>query len=279
MIVEDEATLEGLPLLYLLQKANLNVIESIATTPNEAISMAKKKQPDIVLMDISLGNDENAGIAAAHEIQNLTNAHVIYLTGLQVSESLLQEVRKTRSYDFLVKPLDAKQVIATVRLAQLRRIEPNLVFVCYSRKELDKELKVVDELLTYLEPLAEVGVDTWIDAKVMSGSHWEKEIDKALTKAKAAVLLVSMDFINSKFIRVFELPRLLVNAKSNGTIILPIFVEHVPETYLENCGLDIFMGINTPDNPIYTWDRPKRNRDCWMKLVDELERKLGSDFN
>ena len=52
------------------------------------------------------------------------------------------------------------------------------------------------------------------------GTDWKVEIEHALDGATIAVLLVSQDFLTSRFIRDFELPPLLDRAESKGLQIL-----------------------------------------------------------
>jgi hypothetical protein len=70
------------------------------------------------------------------------------------------------------------------------------VFISYSHK--NEAWK--DRLVTHLGVLAQEGLlDTWDDRRIGAGSNWKKEIEDALKKSSVAVLLVSADFLTSKF--------------------------------------------------------------------------------
>lgn len=272
LIVEDEVVLEGWPLERTLQKAGYKVI-GIAETREEAVEIALKERPEIILMDIRLQEDENAGVKAAHEIQEKVDTRIIYLTAYDVSETLLDGVGKTKSFDFLPKPVQQKDLLAAVSHAPLRSMNSNLVFICYSHMDND----MVEEMQKFLIPLAGVGVDIWVDTKIKYGARWKNEVAKALHQAKAAVLLVSIDFVNSKFITHVELPALLKAEALRGTHILPVFVGdvEVPHGILSTYSLLEYNAINSPDKPLAKWSRSKRAKKAWGPLSNFLWKKLG----
>jgi hypothetical protein len=80
------------------------------------------------------------------------------------------------------------------------------VFVSYSHKD---EIWM-NRLTQHLHVLEfEDAFSVWDDRKIQPGSDWLLEIEKALNQASIAVLLISVDFLNSDFIRTVEIPRLL----------------------------------------------------------------------
>ena len=50
---------------------------------------------------------------------------------------------------------------------------------------------MLEEMHKFLIPLTEVGIDVWVDTEISYGSKWMDEIEKALSEAKATVLLVT----------------------------------------------------------------------------------------
>lgn len=95
------------------------------------------------------------------------------------------------------------------------------LFISYSHE--DKEWLL--ELKKWLKPLEKRDlVSVWDDQMIKAGDDWKKEIEKALASAKAAVLLISIDFLNSEFISSNELPQLLNAAKEKGLKIFWIAV-------------------------------------------------------
>jgi hypothetical protein len=64
-------------------------------------------------------------------------------------------------------------------------------------------------------------VHIWSDTRIGVGDRWREEVESALTESRAAVLLISPDFLASDFIWAEEMPRLLAHQK-NGMMILPL---------------------------------------------------------
>jgi hypothetical protein len=60
------------------------------------------------------------------------------------------------------------------------------------------------------------GLDIWTDDRIDPGDVWRSDIDQALQRATCAVLLVSADFLNSRFVSAHELPQLLDAAQSGN---------------------------------------------------------------
>ncbi len=106
--------------------------------------------------------------------------------------------------------------------SRLVKMTRNKVFVCYSHK--DRAVK--DDLGRYLQHLGEeAGIDYFEDGRLRLGEAWRGEIEGALDRTKVGILLVSMNFANSAFIKEIELPSLLEAARRDDAEILPIRLE------------------------------------------------------
>ena len=109
-----------------------------------------------------------------------------------------------------IKELDLSS-LSTVMQSQ--RTE---VFISYSHKD----EAYLNEILPFLSLLERSGITIWCDKYIEPGCEWDVEIRNHLELAKVAVLLVSQDFIDSKYIWENELNRLLNEVKEQGVKIL-----------------------------------------------------------
>jgi len=91
------------------------------------------------------------------------------------------------------------------------------VFVSYSHK--DKKVK--DEIVSHLSATpALTGNVFWTDGQIPPGSEWLPQIAENLMKAQVALLLVSQNYLDSKFITRNELQPFLERARNNLVKIL-----------------------------------------------------------
>lgn len=94
----------------------------------------------------------------------------------------------------------------------------------------------------------ECDIECWDDTRIKAGAKWRAEIEQAVDGANVAILLISADFLASKFIKENELPPLLKSAEDDGALILPVIVssclfDHKPQ-------LCQFQAVNDPATPL-----------------------------
>jgi formylglycine-generating enzyme required for sulfatase activity len=95
------------------------------------------------------------------------------------------------------------------------------VFISYSHK--DETWK--DLVVQHLRVLAdEQGFDVWDDRRIGPGQEWKAEITRAIESADVALLLVSVDFLTSPFIRGEEIPPLLRLRHERRLDVVPVIV-------------------------------------------------------
>lgn len=93
------------------------------------------------------------------------------------------------------------------------------VFVSYSH--VDKVLK--DQLVKHLKPLErEKLVALWVDHQIPAGDDWDREVAKKLREADIVLMLVSIDFINSRYCYDVELEKALERETRGDVRVIPV---------------------------------------------------------
>jgi len=101
LIIEDDKIISVVLQTY-LKKLGFNVIDSV-TTGEDAIEIAKKTKPDIILSDIMLDGILN-GIEAVKEITRHIKTDIIYMTS-HTDPKYKKMAAETNYIDFLHKPV------------------------------------------------------------------------------------------------------------------------------------------------------------------------------
>jgi TIR domain len=118
------------------------------------------------------------------------------------------------------------------------------VFISYAHQDMQWKTR----LLTHLAPIIRVErLSVWDDAQIPPGAKWQDEISKALSRARAAILLVSPYFLASRFIAENELPPLLRAAEEDGLRILWISVS---ASHYEITPIGQYQALNDPSHPL-----------------------------
>ena len=134
------------------------------------------------------------------------------------------------------------------------------VFISYSHKD----ARYLERLHKHLALFEQTGkVEAWDDTKIVPGTVWRKEIEKAIKSSKVAILLVTADFLASKFIAEDELPPLLATAQVGGATILSVI--------LKPCGFEFtrlsqFQSVNNPSKPLSRMNSHEKE-EVWAKVA------------
>ena len=164
---------------------------------------------------------------------------------------------------------------------EMKTITPEVtrVFVSYSHE--DK--KWCKKLRKYIKPLTNDGtIEVWSDQDLEYGDNWQDIIHEKLDKSSIAILLISVDFLNSEFIANSELPALLHASHSEGLLIIPLILETClydlleynfpnPEMGPHKFKLSEFQSAGSLTKPLDALEKPEQNR-----LFDEIARKIKS---
>ncbi len=113
LVVEDQRAVAG-ALKMRLRGLGYDV-SAIAKDGQEAIDKAAELQPDLILMDIRLGEGID-GIEAARRIRSKQDIPVVYLSA-HVDQQLLDRARSTRPAGFINKPFTTKDLFTAIDFA------------------------------------------------------------------------------------------------------------------------------------------------------------------
>lgn len=116
LIVEDEGIL-AIELAEKLERLGYNVAAA-ASSGEEAIEMAAKHKPDLILMDIVL-KGEMDGIAAARKIHSTFKVPIIYLTAY-AGDDTVKRAKLTEPFGYLVKPYNDRELQIALEMALYR---------------------------------------------------------------------------------------------------------------------------------------------------------------
>ncbi|MBI2301623.1 MAG: response regulator transcription factor [Armatimonadetes bacterium] len=114
LIVEDEGLLRRTLAQLLDAQPELEVVGS-AADGNEAVAVACREQPDVVLMDLAL--PVMSGIEATRAVKaQLPGTAVVVLTQLNDDESLFAAL-KAGAVGYVLKDAELEQIVEAIRLA------------------------------------------------------------------------------------------------------------------------------------------------------------------
>ena len=93
--------------------------------------------------------------------------------------------------------MNTKRSLRSVRTENSESKNKNVIFVSYSHE--DREW--MDRLASHLAVLQSQDLLTlWDDRRIGAGSMWEHEIKEAIEQSSVAILLITANFLRSKFI-------------------------------------------------------------------------------
>jgi signal transduction histidine kinase/DNA-binding NarL/FixJ family response regulator len=116
LVVEDESIV-ALDLQSSLEHLGYEVVGT-AGTGEDAVRIAERDTPDLVLMDIQLRGGMD-GTAAADEIRRRFRIPVVYLTAYS-DEATLQRAQVSEPYGYLLKPFAERDLHVTIQMALYR---------------------------------------------------------------------------------------------------------------------------------------------------------------
>ncbi|VTU29476.1 response regulator [Variovorax sp. RA8] len=148
LVVDDDSVIA-----LLLQRTLARLgyeVAGVASTRDQAVEMAQRTQPDLVLMDINLGPGGD-GIQAAEAIVHQRRTPVIFLTAYS-EDPVLGRARGSGAYGYLLKPFSERGLHVTIQMALERYRSESLLA--------DSERRLKHALDAIREPMAPEGPHT-----------------------------------------------------------------------------------------------------------------------
>jgi pSer/pThr/pTyr-binding forkhead associated (FHA) protein len=120
----------------------------------------------------------------------------------------------------------------------------NEVFISYSHRD----AAWLERLRVHLEPLVNRDrLQVWDDGSIEPGDRWLDELRDAVGRARVAILLVSPDYLASRFIAREELTPILRAAESDG---LRVFWIPVRASIVDKTELASLQAAQPPEKPL-----------------------------
>lgn len=147
------------------------------------------------------------------------------------------------------------------------------VFISYSHK--DEAWK--DHLKTHLAVLEHQNLlSVWDDRQIAAGDDWYPEIEQAIESAQIAILLISADFLSSKFILGKEIPPLLERRREKGLRVIPLILK--PCSWRAIPWLTKIQGRPVDNKPLSGFDEHNRDQhlsELALEINDLLNKAPG----
>ena len=112
LIADDHGLMREVMACFLEAAPDLEVVAE-AEDGREAVALAEKHQPDVVLMDLSMPHMN--GLEATRQITSkVANSKVLVITASR-NESLLQQLMEAGASGFVLKTGDTEELLSAVR--------------------------------------------------------------------------------------------------------------------------------------------------------------------
>ena len=166
MVVDDEVVI-ATQLEELLSSKGYEVI-GIGSSGEEAVKMAKRLRPDLILMDIVMPGELD-GIAAARKIKKELNIPIIFITAYGNKE-LIHKAKYIEPFGYILKPFQEEQITATIDIALYKReMEERL------RKSEDKYRTLMESIRDGVCTLDTQGRITFVNNVILEKSGQKRE--------------------------------------------------------------------------------------------------------
>jgi DNA-binding NarL/FixJ family response regulator len=114
LIVEDYQLIRRGIKSNLEKEKDIEIVAEVDSV-EEAVNKTMELKPDIVLMDLKLGDDENAGIKATRRIKEKTNTTKVLILTFYDDEVHIAQAIDARVDGYMLKDVDQYELIKAIR--------------------------------------------------------------------------------------------------------------------------------------------------------------------
>ena len=176
-----------------------------------------------------------------------------------------------RVVDRTVVSATVRELLEGVELAPIvaKEAEPLKVFYSYAHADAKQRLR----LSKHLSVAERIGlIRGWYDNEILPGDDFEQEIADKLAEADIVLLLISPDFVASKYCYEIELQTAMERQAKNEVRVLPIIIRTMPDAWKKLPAGQRLLGtlnvLPTSGKPIPDWEP----RDAgWANVADGVE--------
>ncbi len=148
------------------------------------------------------------------------------------------------------------------------------VFISGSNKDLEWGRLFYSYLENHLHEQVAISEARWLDdTRFGHDERWQRHLEAALETSKVIILLISSNFIASKFVTTNILPALLEGAQREGASILCVLIDSVPVNRLK--WMDEFQWVNSRNSPLRLLPQSQQ-KQILEEVTDIVEESIQS---
>ncbi len=191
LIVEDEPLIAE-DIKECLQSINYNVC-GICHNKEQAFEALEECNPDFVILDINLGNNQD-GIVIAEHINDKYDIPFIYLTSYS-TKSVLEQVRGTHPMGYVVKPFVEADLFSSIEIAlfnHTKLVRPSVFGIELINANIvdaltNKEFEILDDMYNG-KSNTEIAENHFISINTVK-THAKKIYEKLDTHSRAETIV------------------------------------------------------------------------------------------
>ena len=120
LIVDDHAIIRH-GLRTMLERGDEMVVVAEAATPGEARAAVAEHQPDVVLLDLKLGDDDDAGLSICRQLTDDDPTLKVLVLTTFLNERLVVEALRSGAKGYVLKDVDAEDLVRSIRAVKAGR--------------------------------------------------------------------------------------------------------------------------------------------------------------